>query len=212
VNVKGLYSAHPRPFGRNEQAVVGREIVLELFRAPSRLKLYTGIVIWQRSAIDKSHLAEATSLAHQSLPLSACFQEARMSSPRRRILCAESHDDTSLMIKLLLEQEGYEVRSAATVAECLELTAQEHFDLYLLDDRYPDGTGVDLCQRLHRQWPLTPIMFFTAAAYEWNREAGISAGARAYILKPADINGLVETVHQLVSDQKRHAASEDLSH
>jgi two-component system response regulator ArlR len=116
------------------------------------------------------------------------------------------------MIKLLLEHEGYEVRSAGTIAECLELTAQEHFDLYLLDDRYPDGTGIELCQRLHSMLPRTPIMIFTAAAYEWNREAGISAGAQAYILKPADIDGLVETVHQLVSDQGRRPAPEDVCH
>lgn len=128
-----------------------------------------------------------------------------MPSPRRRILCAEPHDDISLMIKLLLEQQGYEVRPARTVAECMKLTEQEAFDLYMLDDRYPDGTGIDLCQHLHRLWPQTPIMFFTAAAYEWNRQAGMRAGARAYVLKPAEIDELVATVHQLLTDQKQAA-------
>ncbi|HEX8652594.1 MAG TPA: response regulator [Pyrinomonadaceae bacterium] len=135
-----------------------------------------------------------------------------MLSPRRRILCAESHDDTCSMINLLLEQQGYEVQSAKTVAECMELAEQEPFDLYLLGDRYSDGTGLDLCQHLHRLWPQTPIMFFSAAAYEWNREAGMRAGARAYIMKPAEIDQLVATVRRLLFHQKGRAASEDLSH
>ena len=126
-----------------------------------------------------------------------------MSSPKRRILYAESHDDTRLMIRLLFEQQGYEVCAARTVAECMELTEQEAFDLYLLDDRYPDGTGIDLCQHLHGLWPQTPIMFFTAAAYEWDREAGMRAGAWAYVRKPAEIDELVATVYRLLVEQKQ---------
>ena len=135
-----------------------------------------------------------------------------MSSPKRHILCAESHDDTCSMIKLLLEHQGYEVQSAGTIDECLKLTAQESFDLYLIADRYPDGTGVELCQRLRSLRPLTPIMFFSAAAYEWNRQAGMSAGAQAYILKPTDIDVLAETVTRLISSHKSNAASKGLPH
>jgi DNA-binding response OmpR family regulator len=135
-----------------------------------------------------------------------------MLSPRRRILCAESHDDIRSMINLLLEQQGYEVQSAKTVAECVKLAEQETFDLHLLGDRYTDGTGLDLCHHLQRLWPRTPIMFFSAAAYEWNREAGIRAGAQAYILKPADMDELAATVSRLLFHQKGRAAPEDLSH
>ena len=135
-----------------------------------------------------------------------------MSSPKLRILCAESHGDTCLMIKLLLEHQGYGVQSAGTIDECLKLMAQEPFDLYLIADRYPDGSGIELCQRLRSLRPQTPIMFFSAAAYEWNRQAGMSAGAQAYILKPVDIDVLADTVSRLISSPKSNAASPGLPH
>lgn len=135
-----------------------------------------------------------------------------MSSPRRHILCAESHDDTCSMIKLLLEHQGYEVQSAGTIDECLKLMAQEPFDLYLIGDRYPDGTGIELCQHLRSLRPLAPIMFFSTAAYEWNRQAGMSAGAQAYILKPIDIDVLADTVSRLISSHKSKTDSPGLPH
>ncbi|HZB44117.1 MAG TPA: hypothetical protein VE360_02680, partial [Pyrinomonadaceae bacterium] len=63
-----------------------------------------------------------------------------MPSEKRRVLCAEPHEDTCLLIKTLLGGQGHEVVSARTVHDCLELARRERFDLYMLDDDYVDGT------------------------------------------------------------------------
>ncbi|MGH9945470.1 MAG: response regulator transcription factor [Pyrinomonadaceae bacterium] len=118
-----------------------------------------------------------------------------MSLGRRRVLCAEPHDDTCQMITMLLGQQGHEVKSARTIAECLELAATEHFDLYMIDDGYADGTNIELCRQLRRLTPATPILFFTTAAFDRARNDAMEAGAQAYLIKPSDILEIVQAVN-----------------
>lgn len=122
-----------------------------------------------------------------------------MPYPRRRVLCAEPHEDTCRLITILLERQGHEVVSAQTVAECVELVGTGGFDLYMLDDEYIDGTAIQLCKRLREMTPGTPILFFSAQAFRRDRELALEAGATAYLTKPDDLFEIVQTVHSILS-------------
>ena len=124
-----------------------------------------------------------------------------MSKPKCRILCVDDHRDTSEMLTLLLSDEDYEVQTAATVDEACKLVATTEFDLYVLDKRLPDGTGLDLCNTLNRVTPNVPCIFYTGDAYEIHRQEAIAVGAQAYIPKP-DIDGLINAVHKLLSERE----------
>ncbi len=117
---------------------------------------------------------------------------------RKRILCAETHEDTCRMLSLFLEREGHEVRTAQTVASCLQLAQEESFDLYMIDDGYPDGTNIELCQKLRQLHQRVPILFFSSASYERDRQRGLEAGAQAYLTKPGDIMKIAETIETLL--------------
>lgn len=125
-----------------------------------------------------------------------------MPSPRRRILCAEDNEDTCLMLNALLAQSNYETKSASTVAETLRLAQSERFDLYMLDNVFPDGTGVELCRKLRPFDARTPILFYSGAAFESDRQQAIAAGAQAYLTKPG-IDGLVEAITNLLDDRDK---------
>ena len=129
---------------------------------------------------------------------------------RRRVLCAEPHADTCALITELLEQQGHEVKSARSINECLELAGREHFDLYMLDDDYMDGTGLELCKQLRALTPEIPILFFSSAAFEHDRQRGIEAGAQAYLTKPGDILEIVQTVNSILLPHASGAAPSDL--
>ncbi|HEV2912465.1 MAG TPA: response regulator [Pyrinomonadaceae bacterium] len=129
-----------------------------------------------------------------------------MQTLKRRVFCAEDHDDTRQLLSLLLGQSDYEVEAAATVAEGLRLARRKSFDLYLLSGRFPDGTGIEMCRHIRQFDKSTPILFYSAAAHESDRERGINAGAQAYIAKPGDIFELVNTVTQLINQSKSGAA------
>jgi len=113
----------------------------------------------------------------------------------------DDHHDTSEMLKLLLSEEDYEVQTAATVEEACRMAETQEFDLYVLDKRLPDGTGLQLCQKLQEISPRVPCIFYTGDAYEIHRREAFEAGAAAFVAKP-DIEGLINAVHQLLSNSE----------
>lgn len=118
-----------------------------------------------------------------------------------RILCVDDDKDTCEMISLMLKMTDYScaVKLAATAQEALDILEQQSFDLYLLDYRLPDMTGVDLCSRIRQTDKQTPIMFFSAMARDIDRKSAIIAGANDYLVKPNDLERFTETVGQLLS-------------
>lgn len=132
-----------------------------------------------------------------------------MDPTRRRVLCAEAHDDTCSMLSHLLEQSNYEVVGAKTIGDALSLAQRQHFNLYLLSGVLEDGTGVELCEQIRSFDQNTPILFYSAYARESDRKQAISAGAQDYLVKPGDIFELTGTITRLV-DQAASAAQTGL--
>ncbi|HZJ44617.1 MAG TPA: response regulator [Pyrinomonadaceae bacterium] len=129
-----------------------------------------------------------------------------MSKPKCKILCVDDHRDTSEMLQLLLVEENYEVHTAATMKEASILATEVEFDLFVLDKRLPDGTGIELCEILHELKPGVPCIFYTGDAYEIHRHEAMQAGAAAYVAKP-DIEELINSVHKLLSQSECSAAA-----
>jgi len=105
------------------------------------------------------------------------------------------------MLKLLLSQEDYEVETAVSAKEALELASSEEFDLYVLDRHLPDLSGLELCQALTKLTPGVPCIFYSGDAYEIHRSEAMAAGANDYVAKP-DIDKLIQSVHQLLSERE----------
>ncbi|HEY7785102.1 MAG TPA: response regulator [Pyrinomonadaceae bacterium] len=120
-----------------------------------------------------------------------------MAISKCRILCVDDHYDTSEMLTLLLAQEDYNVVTASGMEEAIRLSQTEKFDLYVLDKRLPDGSGIELCQRLQRLTPGVPCIFYSGDAYEIHRLQAMQAGADAYVAKP-NIEALISAVHELL--------------
>ena len=124
-----------------------------------------------------------------------------MSQTKCCVLCIDDHEDTSEMLKLLLSQEDYEVVTALTCEAALQLASEREFDLYVLDRRLPDGSGLQLCQDLARLTPGVPCIFYSGDAYDIHRSEALAAGADDYVTKP-DIDRLIESVRDLLSERE----------
>jgi CheY-like chemotaxis protein len=118
----------------------------------------------------------------------------------------DDHRDTSDMLQMLLAEEDYEVHIAATMQEACNMAAKTEYDVYVLDKRLPDGTGVQLCETLLMLTPNVPCIFYTGDAYEIHRREAIEAGAAAFVAKP-DIEGLIDAVAKLLSERECAAAT-----
>lgn len=119
-----------------------------------------------------------------------------------RVLYIEDHDDTRELVTLVLEQNGYEVVTGATIETGIELAGSQHFDLYLLDSWLQDGSGLDLCRRIREFDKATPILFYSAAAYEIDKDHAIRCGAQAYLIKPANPSELCNLVTSLIESHR----------
>lgn len=128
-----------------------------------------------------------------------------MQPAKCRILCVDDHEDTSFMLTHLLGQSDYEVIVANTIDHALGLVNSEEFDLYVLDKRLPDGSGLDLCRKLNAATPDVPVIFYSGDAYDLHRQEGLCAGAEAYVPKP-HVEELIKTVQQLLAEKDCTAA------
>ena len=124
-----------------------------------------------------------------------------MTKPNCLVLCVDDHRDTSEMLQMLLSEEDYQVHTAATMQEACDMATRHEYDLYVLDKRLPDGTGVELCETLMKISPAVPCIFYTGDAYEIHRREAFAAGASAFVAKP-DIEGLITAVHELLANSE----------
>ena len=123
-----------------------------------------------------------------------------------RVLYIEDHEDTRELVTLVLEQRSYEVVTGSTIEAGLALAGSQHFDLYLLDSWLPDGSGLDLCRRIREFDKATPILFYSAAAYEIDKDLAMRSGAQAYLIKPSQPSELCNLVALLIDSHSYRIA------
>jgi CheY-like chemotaxis protein len=129
--------------------------------------------------------------------------EAEMQLPRNRILCVDDHEDSNMMMKVLLEMWNYEVALAGTAVDGIHLAQSERFDLYLLDIRLPEISGLELCKQICEVPGHAPVVFLSANAFKKDIQRGLQAGALAYLTKPLDCGILKRTLTQLLPNAPR---------
>jgi OmpR-family two-component system manganese-sensing response regulator len=119
---------------------------------------------------------------------------------KNKILLVEDHEDTSDLMVLLLSQLNYDVVTTTTVAGALSLAESFNFDLFVLDSLLSDGTGTELCRQLRQRDVSTPILFYSARAFDHDRDEALSAGAQKYLVKPVDTAVFSRAVSELLSN------------
>jgi len=123
-------------------------------------------------------------------------------NPHFRVLSVEDDMDACAMLSELLKLSGIECQCAASAAEAWGMIQVERFDLYLLDAWLPDLDGFEFCRQIRAIDSITPILFYSGAAYDSDKQRGLAAGANAYVVKP-EVEKLVETMSQLVAEARK---------
>src|SRR5579883_1051758 len=113
-----------------------------------------------------------------------------------KILVIEDEANIAQVIRLYLEQAGYQVLTASDGVAGLELHAREHPDMVILDLMLPALDGMEVCRRI-RAWADTPILMLTARQGEEDRMLGLESGADDYLVKrfsPRELVGRVKAI------------------
>ncbi len=110
-----------------------------------------------------------------------------------KILVVDDELDIALLIKDVLEDEGFSTTAIDSSKKALELVQKEKFDLILLDVMMPEMSGTTLCTKI-REITSSPIIFVTAKTSTLDKLLGFEVGADDYITKPFIIEELVARV------------------
>ena len=108
-------------------------------------------------------------------------------------------DDKNILasVSMLLEQEGYHVRTFADGASALTALSATPPDLAILDIKMPRMDGLELLRRLRQNGDL-PVIFLTSKDEEIDELMGLNAGADDYIRKPFSQRLLLERVRAVL--------------
>jgi DNA-binding response OmpR family regulator len=122
-----------------------------------------------------------------------------MKSPTGLVLYVEDDDDTRELVTYVLAEINYRVIGAANGDDALMLARTNDFDLYVIDNWMSGGSGIDLCKKLREFDTGTPILFYSGAAFEIDKQQAFAAGAQGYLIKPAGPDDLIAEVIRVVS-------------
>lgn len=115
----------------------------------------------------------------------------------KRILVVDDEPSIVELIRVNLEDGGYEVGIAADGDEALERFSQEAWDLVILDLMLPGVDGIEVCRRIRKESQV-PIIMLTAKADEIDRVLGLEMGADDYVTKPFSPRELLARVRAIL--------------
>jgi DNA-binding response OmpR family regulator len=126
-----------------------------------------------------------------------------MTTRKKRILAVDD-DSTALgALRQILAQKGYEVATASSGQEALDLLAPDaSFDLVILDVAMPGMNGYEVCRAIRADERLhdTPVIFLTAKGLLMDMAEGEDAGSDLYLIKPVLATKLLNMVAMFLSE------------
>ncbi|AZE63802.1 MULTISPECIES: putative bifunctional diguanylate cyclase/phosphodiesterase [Pseudomonas] len=131
------------------------------------------------------------------------------------LLVVDDYPENLVSMRALLQREDWQVITATSGMEALELLLAHDVDLVLLDVRMPgmDGFEVARLMRGSQRTRMTPIIFLTATAQSPAAVLeGYASGAIDYLFKPFDPHILKPKVQALLEHQRNRRALQRLSH
>lgn len=124
----------------------------------------------------------------------------KVEPPRRRILLAEDDEMITLVIRRLLEREGYDVTTCSNGSAALASIYENNYSMILSDILMPQLDGFQLLQRV-REMPeteRTPVVMLTSMGKDTDVHRGFELGADDYIVKPFSSAELLSRVRRLL--------------
>jgi two-component system, NtrC family, nitrogen regulation response regulator GlnG len=133
-----------------------------------------------------------------------------MSAPAapQKILIVDDEPSICWAFRQLLEPEGYQVASAASAEEGLEVAARERPDLIFLDIRLPGLSGLDALPQFREQHPDCPVLVLTAHGTMETAIEATRRGAYNYLIKPVHN---ADVLHQIRTALERRNLSQEVA-
>jgi two-component system, chemotaxis family, chemotaxis protein CheY len=116
------------------------------------------------------------------------------------ILAVDDSASMRQMVSFTLKSAGYNVVEAVDGQDAYEKTNGRDFDLVLTDQNMPRMDGISLTKKLrdNPKFKTTPILILTTESSDQMKQAGKSAGATGWLVKPFDPQRLLATINKVL--------------
>ena len=119
-----------------------------------------------------------------------------------RILWADDEIDLLKPHILLLEQKGYEMVTARSGDEAIELAGEKDFDVVFLDENMPGLTGLETLSELKRGQPDLPIIMITKSEEEYLMDDAIGGQISDYLIKPVNPKQILLSLKKIIDSSR----------
>ena len=116
------------------------------------------------------------------------------------ILAVDDSASMRQMVSFTLKNAGFNVVEAVDGQDAWEKAGQRDFNLVLTDQNMPRMDGITLTKRLREnpKFKSTPILILTTESSDQMKQAGRSAGATGWLVKPFDPAKLIEVIGKVI--------------
>jgi DNA-binding response OmpR family regulator len=114
------------------------------------------------------------------------------------LMVVEDEERLSFSMRQFLTQRGFQVRLAHTAAAALAFLDQGPPDAAILDVHLPDGSGLDVLERLRQMGMATPVVVITADDSQPVRQRAEQLGFTAFLTKPVQPLELLRVLEQVL--------------
>jgi two-component system OmpR family response regulator len=115
-----------------------------------------------------------------------------------RILAVDDEQMLTDLLAMALRMEGWEVRTASSGLEALQVAREFEPDALVLDIMMPDLDGMSVLRRLRESGNLVPVLFLTAKDAVGDRIAGLTAGGDDYVTKPFSLEEVIARLRAII--------------
>ena len=126
----------------------------------------------------------------------------------QRILVVDDENSISELIATSLKFVGFDVRTAASGAQALQIAEEFKPHALILDVMLPDQNGFDVCRQIRSEGHNIGVLFLTAKDSVEDKIAGLTIGGDDYVTKPFSLEELVARLRALL---RRTGATEVLA-
>ena len=111
-----------------------------------------------------------------------------------RILIVDDETDLVSTLAERLTLRGFQVEVATSVTDALRHVSEGNFSVLIIDVKMPGIGGLELMAQIKREHPDLPVILFTGHSSVADAERGMREGAHDYLMKPIDIEKLIEKI------------------
>lgn len=127
----------------------------------------------------------------------------------KKILVVDDNVDSIMILRSILESQGFKVLTAQSGVEALEIVARELPDLVLLDVMMPQMSGIEVLERIKTTHATSkvPVIMVTAKIQDEDVMTGYQHGADYYITKPCTAKQLLYGIGLVLDRVEAEAAA-----